>query len=106
VRKLANRADLAFTDESHAIQAAIAGQGVALLSLLLVADELASGALVQPFDTTLEGGRYFLAYPQQLAGSEKIGAIRSWIMKASEHVDRAVPIRASSRGGKAGNRHQ
>jgi LysR family glycine cleavage system transcriptional activator len=83
VRKSANRADLVFSDESHAIQAAIAGHGVALLSRLLVADELASGALVQPFDTTLEGGRYFLAYPQQLAGSEKIGAIRSWIMTAS-----------------------
>jgi LysR family glycine cleavage system transcriptional activator len=53
------------------------------LSLLLVADELASGALVQPFDTTLEGGRYFLVYPQQLAGSEKIDPIRSWIMTAS-----------------------
>jgi LysR family glycine cleavage system transcriptional activator len=97
---LANRADLAFTDESHAIQAAIAGQGVALLSLLLVADELASGALVQPFDTMLEGGRYFLAYPQQLAGSEKIDAIRSWVMKASAHVNRVTPNRASSRGAR------
>lgn len=49
MRDLEPRAELTLTDESHAIQAAIAGQGVALLDLMLIADELASGALVQPF---------------------------------------------------------
>lgn len=36
--------------ELHAIEAAAAGQGVALLSDILVADELASGALVKVLD--------------------------------------------------------
>lgn len=46
---------LVFSDESHAIQSAVAGQGIALVSLALVADELAAGRLVQPFDPTLPG---------------------------------------------------
>ena len=40
---------ITFNDESSAIQAAIAGQGAALLSLALVDAELASAALIQPF---------------------------------------------------------
>jgi LysR family transcriptional regulator, glycine cleavage system transcriptional activator len=72
-------AGLTFTDESHAIQAAIAGHGVALLSLALVADELASGALIQPFGPVLEGYRYTLVYPARSVGSPKIAAIAAWI---------------------------
>jgi LysR family glycine cleavage system transcriptional activator len=73
------KAELTFTDESHAIQAAIAGQGVALLDLMLIAHELASGALVQPFGPVLSGYRCFLVYPEAAMESEKIAAIRSWI---------------------------
>lgn len=70
---------ITFNDESTAIQAAIAGQGVALLSLTLVAPELASGALIQPFGPKLDGRRYDLVYP---AGSESrpaVAALRRWI---------------------------
>ena len=79
MRDLEPGAELTFTDESHAIQAAIAGQGVALLDLMLIADELASGALVQPFGPVLPGYRCFLVYPETAAESEKIAAVRSWI---------------------------
>jgi LysR family transcriptional regulator, glycine cleavage system transcriptional activator len=79
VRDLEPRAELTFTDESHAIQAAIAGQGVALLDLMLIADELANGSLVQPFGPVLPGYRCFLVYPQAAAESERIAAVRSWI---------------------------
>ena len=79
MRDLEPRAELTFTDESHAIQAAIAGQGVALLDLMLIADELASGALVQPFGPVLPGYRCFLVYPETAAESEKIAAVRSWL---------------------------
>lgn len=41
---------MSFTDEIHALQATVAGQGVGLHSLTLVAEGLASGALVQPFE--------------------------------------------------------
>jgi LysR family glycine cleavage system transcriptional activator len=55
------RGHLRYSDEGHAIQAAVAGQGVALLSLALVADELAQGYLVQPFGPALAGHTYHLA---------------------------------------------
>jgi LysR family glycine cleavage system transcriptional activator len=73
------RAGLTFTDESHAIQAAIAGHGIALLSRVLVADELAGGALIQPFGPVLDGYRYALVHPQGAERSPKIAAIRTWI---------------------------
>src|SRR4051794_39131344 len=56
---------LSFTDEIHAIQATVAGQGVGLLSLALVSGELAAGTLVQPFGPTLEGYTYSLVYPRR-----------------------------------------
>ncbi|MDZ3830792.1 MAG: LysR substrate-binding domain-containing protein [Sphingopyxis sp.] len=52
--------ELRFSDESHAIQAAVAGQGVALASLALVRDELAAGQLVQPFGPAIPGFRHHL----------------------------------------------
>ena len=89
MRDLEPRAELTFTDESHAIQAAIAGQGVALLDLMLIADELTSGALVQPFGPVLPGYRCFLVYPETAAESEKIAAVRSWLR--SELGERPQP---------------
>ncbi|KQY11777.1 LysR family transcriptional regulator [Massilia sp. Root133] len=56
-----SRGQLRYSDEGHAIQAAVAGQGVALLSLALVADELAAGYLVQPFGPAIPGHTYHLA---------------------------------------------
>lgn len=70
-----------FNDESAAIQAAIAGQGVALLSLALVAPELASGALVQPFGPKLEGRRYDLVFPTGGETRPAVAALRRWVME-------------------------
>ncbi|WP_434045634.1 MULTISPECIES: transcriptional regulator GcvA [Sorangium] len=71
-----------FSDEGHAIQAAIAGQGVALLSLFLVADDLKSGALVQPFGPVLDGHRYHLVHREGAAAREEIAALRGWLSAA------------------------
>jgi LysR family transcriptional regulator, glycine cleavage system transcriptional activator len=73
-------AGITFNDEASAIQAAIAGQGVALLSLALVAAELASGALVQPFGPILEGLRYDFVYPAGGDRREPVAALRSWVL--------------------------
>lgn len=51
---------LLFSDEGHAIQAALAGQGIALLSLELVADDIAAGRLTQPFGPSIPGHTYHL----------------------------------------------
>ena len=46
-------AGIVFSDETHVVAAALAGQGVALLSRELLADELESGHLVRPFGPDL-----------------------------------------------------
>lgn len=73
-------AGISFNDESSAIQAAIAGQGVALLSTALVAAELASGALVQPFGPRLAGLRYDLVYPSGTEALPQVEILRDWVM--------------------------
>jgi LysR family glycine cleavage system transcriptional activator len=76
---------LRFSDESHAIQAAIAGQGVALLGLPLVAAELASGALVQPFGPVLQGDGYHFVTRPERAQQPEITALRSWLRRAAQN---------------------
>jgi LysR family glycine cleavage system transcriptional activator len=70
---------LSFTDEIHAVQATIAGQGVGLLSLTLVADELASGLLVRPFELALDGYRYDLVYSPRAAERAATKLLRAWV---------------------------
>lgn len=48
------------SDGGLTMQAALRGHGVMLGSPLALADELAAGMLVQPFDITIAYGRYFL----------------------------------------------
>lgn len=79
LRDLRPRANLVFTDESHAIHAAIAGKGVALASLLLVSDEITRGTLVQPFGPLLDGFTHWLVYRPELSNSRPIQALREWI---------------------------
>lgn len=73
------KANLVFTDETHAIDAAVAGKGVALLSLLLVVDEIERGTLVQPFLPTLDGYQYWLVYRADAQDSKPIQALGQWI---------------------------
>jgi LysR family transcriptional regulator, glycine cleavage system transcriptional activator len=80
ISRLDAEAGITFNDESSAIQAAIAGQGVALLSSALVAAELASGALIQPFGPVLEGLRYDLVYPAGAETRPPVAVLRSWVM--------------------------
>jgi LysR family glycine cleavage system transcriptional activator len=72
--------ELVFSDESHAIQAAIAGHGIALASLVLVAEELASGALVQPFGPVLDGFAYHVVHAEGPRESERVASVRRWLL--------------------------
>lgn len=72
-------AGLSFSDETHAIQATLAGHGVALLSLTLTAEELHSGALLQPFGPALSTGSYFLATANGRENEPAIRAVWQWI---------------------------
>ena len=73
-------AGLSFTDEIHAVQATLAGQGVGLLSLTLVAEEIASGVLVQPFGLTFESYRYDLVYSSRMSERPAVTILRDWVM--------------------------
>ncbi len=60
-------------------QAAVDGQGV-MLADDLVADELANGALVVPFDIVLEGYGYHLLWAQDVELSRNAADFRNWIL--------------------------
>lgn len=70
---------LTCNDENSAILAALAGQGAALLSLPMIAAEIASGALVQPFGPTLEGWRYDFVHPAGAGARPAVAALRRWV---------------------------
>ena len=73
-------AGLVFSDETHAISAAVSGQGVALMSRQLIVDELAEGRLVEPFGPALEGKPFYLVYPESRRSDPAIKAVRDWVM--------------------------
>ncbi|MGJ3254964.1 MAG: LysR substrate-binding domain-containing protein [Alcanivorax sp.] len=83
-------AGLVFSDETHAISAAIGGQGVALMSRPLIADELEEGRLVQPFGPELEGKPFYLVYPENRRDDPVILAIRDWVMQVPGGLCTAV----------------
>lgn len=70
-----------FSHSNMALQAAIAGQGVALGSESLAGDDLAAGRLVRPFDVALPMNfSYYLVYPEDTAERPKIANFRDWIL--------------------------
>ena len=70
-----------FTDSGMLIQAAMAGQGVALARGVLAADELAAGRLVRPFSLSLPTEyAYYLVCPEETADQPKIAAFREWLL--------------------------
>jgi LysR family glycine cleavage system transcriptional activator len=74
---------LHFGQTSLALQAAIDGQGVALGESSLVADDLASGVLIQPFSLTLRGSAqlaYYLITTPQNDADPMVKAFREWIL--------------------------
>jgi LysR family glycine cleavage system transcriptional activator len=71
--------DIVFTDETHAIQAAMAGQGVALAGVALVADELATGTLTVPLGPTLTGRGFYLVTPDSHLDDGSVEAVREWL---------------------------
>jgi LysR family glycine cleavage system transcriptional activator len=74
-----------FNQMSMAIHAAAQGQGVALTSLAIAADELAAGRLIAPFTTSVHTpfGYYFLCRPDQ-AALPRIAALRDFLVAEAE----------------------
>lgn len=73
---------LSFSDESHAVQAAIAGQGVALLSQTLIQAELERGVLHVPFGPRLPGLRYHLLTSHTQIEHAELQRVARWLKSA------------------------
>jgi LysR family glycine cleavage system transcriptional activator len=64
------------------VTAAIAGNGVAMVTPDFFRRELADGLLVQPFDLVIADGHdYWLTYPALRRGSAKIRLFRDWVLQ-------------------------
>ena len=65
------------------MEAAIAGQGVALTGAVLAAGDLRTGRLVQPFPSSTGQATvfsYYLVYPEARADEPKVRAFRDWVL--------------------------
>src|SRR4051812_43686100 len=74
--------NLNFREEIHAIEAAVSGQGIAICSDLLVAPELASGALVKLTNVTMPGCTFFIVHRDRHPKMASIKAFLAWAMEA------------------------
>ena len=66
-------------DASLSKQAALLGHGVALGDLLQIGGEVASGALIKPFDIDVASGAYWLVARNLTDLSEPAGAFADWL---------------------------
>jgi LysR family glycine cleavage system transcriptional activator len=73
-----------FVHSALAIQAAIDGQGIALGDSTLIADDLAAGRLIKPFDLVLQGPpecAYFLVSRRGLVKDGIEARFRDWLLR-------------------------
>ena len=85
-----DRAGLHFGQTSYAVQAAIDGLGVALGDSNLVADDLAAGRLVKPFELSLRAPRsfaYFVISRTDTADAPLVDAFRDWCLAEAKNTE-------------------
>jgi LysR family glycine cleavage system transcriptional activator len=76
--RVSGPADMTFREESHGIEAAIDGQGIAICSDVLVANELKNRKLIKIFDIALPGFGFYIVYRQGHPRHRAISAFVSW----------------------------
>ena len=77
------------SDASISFDAALAGQGIALVNGLMAADELRSGRLVEPFPTSVTLGTYYLLVAPARHGDPTMAAFRDWLIRSIRHSSEA-----------------
>lgn len=78
----ASLVSLRFQEELHAIEAAVAGQGVAICSDILVAPELANGALVTVSSTKLSGYGFYVVHRTGIKNRPAVDKFIEWALAA------------------------
>jgi LysR family glycine cleavage system transcriptional activator len=87
-------------DSLLAVQAAIAGQGVAIVSLVLASDALRAGLLVTPFPILLPGDTYHFVCADGLEESADIASLRCWFARELTH-DPPIKAKLNTRKGES-----
>jgi LysR family glycine cleavage system transcriptional activator len=72
-------AALSFREESHAIDAVLAGDGIAILSDVVVADDLAAGNLIKVLDLALPGYGFYPVYSSDHPRRAAIETFVNWL---------------------------
>ena len=90
-----------------AIDAALAGQGIALCSDVLVARELVDGLLMRLSKFSLPGYGFFLVYSPDRATDRRVIAFTEWIKQVAQHArgGAATPGSANSDVLRSGSRN-
>ncbi len=75
------RVGVRLDSQAHEGHAAMAGQGMAMLTPFFWRNDLADGRLVRPFDqVSTRGYAYWLCYPEARRGVAKIRRFREWLL--------------------------
>lgn len=90
VRANAGR-DISVSQTALAIDAAIAGQGVALASRFIVAADIAAGRLVQVVPQVLRAsGDYYLLARRDARSPAAVSAVQGWFLDAARALNEAA----------------
>lgn len=74
-----------FGTQQMDVASALSGHGIAIASPLLFAAELASGRLVQPFNTVATDGKHhWLVYASSRRRLKKVQAFEAWVLQQAE----------------------
>ncbi|NKB60674.1 MAG: hypothetical protein GKR95_00535 [Gammaproteobacteria bacterium] len=76
-----------YLDDSNVrLQAALSGQGIELSCRELVNNEIESGQLIAPFDSSVDAYSYYLVEPKHERPSKLAQQFKTWIIR--ETTDR------------------
>jgi len=81
-----------FSEDNLVAQAAIAGQGVALVGQAVAAADLRAGLLVHPFGAPSDKHQsysYYVVYPKEDATRPKVRAFTEWVLQEAKTSDAA-----------------
>ncbi|MBD9375090.1 transcriptional regulator GcvA [Rhizobium sp. ARZ01] len=71
-----------FNQTSHAIEAAIAGHGIALASTMFVKEDIAAGRLVRAFDQTMRvAADFYVVVPRRSQHTAGAAKVRDWLLQ-------------------------
>lgn len=87
---------LAFDTASLAVQYALSGAGIVLADIRMFADQIASGQLVQPYDTVCEDGHgYYLTFHPEDVTEPGVALFRAWMIDRFSGISKASPSPAT-----------